>query len=191
VAAGSQAPQLLVMLLCCLAVTVPQWLYWKCASGEFFPARALGIHEFHFKRPHVLQGLFSFRHGWLVHAPIMTFSIAGFFFLRGYLRMYRWAVPVFFIVYIYILFSWWCWWHGASFGQRVLIDIYPLLAIPFGAFVYKLRRLGGAYKHVLYGTIILLLTLNIWRTYHTVPPAGGEGTCMETYVPGSSQGALK
>lgn len=159
-----KSPQLLVILITATAVMVPQFLFWKHSGGAFLPGEVLDAEGYHFKRPHVLQGLFSFHKGWLVHAPLMAMSIAGFFFMRGMMRMYAWSVPVFFLVYIYVVFSWWCWWHGPSFGQRALIDIYGVLAVPLGAFVYKLRRLGGLYKHVMYFCIIVLVALNMWRS---------------------------
>lgn len=155
---------LLLIALCAFAVMIPQLLYWKWNTGElfFYSYKSEG---FHFVRPHIIEGLFSFRNGWLIYTPVMFLALAGLFLLRGHLRMYAWAIPTTFVVYIFVIFSWWCWWYGGSFGQRAMIDFYPLLAVPLGAFIYKLRRLGGWYKRILYGVIAVLLVLNLFQTY--------------------------
>jgi hypothetical protein len=155
---------LALIMVCCLLVMLPQLVYWKWTTGDLFFSQSREG-DFHFTRPHVLQGLFSFRKGWLVFTPVMVLALAGFFFLRGALRMYAWAIPFFFVVYIYFVFSWWCWWYGDSFGQRALIDIYPILAIPLGAFISKLRRLGGLYKQSLLVVLALLIVLNQVMTF--------------------------
>ena len=33
-----------------------------------------------------------------------------------------------------MIFSWWCWWYGGSFGLRAMIDVYAVWAIPMAAF---------------------------------------------------------
>src|SRR5690606_37332847 len=40
---------------------------------------------------------------------------------------------LFLCVFLYVTFSWWCWWYGGSFGARTLIDILPLMAFPLAA----------------------------------------------------------
>lgn len=182
-----KSAHLVVVLCCAVAVVIPQLLYWRFSGGSAFPEGSMDLEGFHFKRPHILQGIFSFHSGWLIHTPLMLFAVTGLFFMHGALRMYAWAVPVLFIVYVYVVFSWWCWWHGPSFGQRTLIDIYGLLAVPLGAFIFKLRRLGGMYKRVMYLCVIFFIAMNLWRCVINAGAAISE-PCVpgQTIVPGRS-----
>jgi hypothetical protein len=131
-------PQLAVMLLCALLVWFPQMLYWKMISGHwlYFSYQGEG---FFFSNPRILLGLFSYRNGWLLYSPIMIFALAGFFFLRKELKVFLIPVVLYFLLSIYVIFSWWCWWYVGS-GLRAMIDLYPLLALPFCAFLAWLTR---------------------------------------------------
>lgn len=131
-------PQLAVMLLCALLVWFPQMLYWKMISGYwlYFSYQGEG---FFFSNPRILLGLFSYRNGWLLYSPIMIFALAGFFFLRKELKVFLIPVVLYFLLSIYVIFSWWCWWYVGS-GLRAMIDLYPLLAVPFCAFLSWLTR---------------------------------------------------
>jgi hypothetical protein len=104
-------------------------MYWKYITGELFFNSYVG-EQFYFNNSHVLKGLFGFRKGWLIYTPIMLFSILGIYFLRNQLKHFFASISITLFIYIFVIFSWWCWWYGGSFGQRAMIDIYPLLAIP-------------------------------------------------------------
>ncbi len=64
----------------------------------------------------------------------MFLSIFGLFFL--WKKDWRLAITiiVFSLINFYIIFSWWCWWYGGSFGARPLIDTYGIYAISMTAF---------------------------------------------------------
>ncbi|MDQ3072194.1 MAG: hypothetical protein M3Q97_02860, partial [Bacteroidota bacterium] len=50
------------------------------------------------------------------------------------------ALPLFVVINIYVVFSWWCWWYGGSFGMRSLIESYALLAFPMAAFWTEMQK---------------------------------------------------
>ncbi len=154
---------ILLVILCAILVCVPQLLYWKKLSGHYFFNSYMGEHFF-FNKPHVFDGLFSFRKGWLLYTPLMAFSLAGFFYLGQKLRAYALVIPFFTVVYIYVVFSWWCWWYGGSFGQRVLIDIYPFLAIPLTAFIVKIGDFSRLKRVTLYSVFVIFILLNLFQT---------------------------
>ncbi|MBL7931235.1 MAG: glycosyltransferase family 39 protein [Bacteroidia bacterium] len=141
----------------------PQMLYWKYITGRFFFNSYVGEH-FYFDNPHIAEALFGFRKGWLVYTPIMIFSLTGFFFLRENLKRFLIPLVVFSLVYLYVAFSWWCWWYGGSFGQRALIDIYPLLAITFTALLAKIQEQKVAMRKLAYFLITSLILLNLFQT---------------------------
>jgi hypothetical protein len=154
---------LFVLLVCSFLFVLPQLLYWKYVTGNYFFNSYVG-ERFYFNHPHVLDGLLSFRKGWLIYTPIMLFPLIGLFYLKYDLKKFLLPILVFLVIYLYATFSWWCWWYGGSFGQRVMIDIYPVLAIPLAAFFLKVKELRPNYKKSVYLLVCLLVLLNIFQT---------------------------
>lgn len=151
------------MAVIALLLVLPQLLYWKFISGQYFFNSYVGEHFF-FKNAHVFYGLFSFRKGWLIYSPVMLVAIFGLFCLRKRLPAFFIGHLFFVLIYIYVVFSWWCWWYGGSFGQRALIDIYSVLAIPFAAFLHFVNREHAAKTKWLNLFLIVCLILNVWQT---------------------------
>lgn len=155
--------QLLILVLSAFMVVLPQLLYWKYVSGHYFFNSYVGEHFF-FTNPHILKALFGFRKGWLIYTPIMVFSLFGFLYLKEGLKEFRLPLLIFFVIYVYVAFSWWCWWYGGSFGQRVLIDIYPLLALPFAAFLRNMMQGKRWQKQTVYVLVGFFTALNLFQS---------------------------
>jgi hypothetical protein len=96
---------------------------------------------------------------------MMVFALLGIFFLKDELKKWRLSIVVFMIVNVYVIFSWWCWWYGGTFGQRSFIESYSLLAIPFASFMQFLSDKKLFYKLLLGGVALFLIWLNIFQTY--------------------------
>ncbi len=154
---------MLMMAILAFLVVLPQLLYWHYVSGHYFFNSYVGEHFF-FNKPHLIEALVGFRKGWLIYTPIMFFSILGFFVVRQYLKTISLALIVFVGVYVYVAFSWWCWWYGGSFSQRVMIDIYPFLAIPFAAFITQLSAQQKKVKQVIWALFVVFTMLNLFQT---------------------------
>jgi hypothetical protein len=155
--------KLIIIGVVAFLVFLPQLIYWKKYTGSWLFNSYVGEH-FYFNHPHIFYGLFSYRKGWFVYTPIMLFACAGFYFLYKQRREIFTGALVVFILYLYVAFSWWCWWYGGSYGQRSLIDIYPLMALCLGAFLYYIHHSGALKKWVVYTVMILLLLLNLFQT---------------------------
>lgn len=156
---------LMILIPCCIfLVWIPQFLYWKAATGHFL-AYPYGDEGFFFSHPRILEGLFSWRKGWLLYTPMMAFALAGLFFLKGELKKFRLSIIVFMAVNIYIIFSWWCWWYGGTLGQRSFIESYGLLAIPFASFVKFLSEKKWYFNLPFYLIATFFIWLNIFQTY--------------------------
>lgn len=155
---------LLVIGLCGFLMLLPQLLYWKYITGGFFFNSYVG-ERFYFGNPHILEGLFSYRKGWLLYTPIMLFAVFGFIFLYKKHRKLFWPVFTFTIINIYVLFSWWAWWYGGGFGLRAMIDSYALLALPFAAFFHYFLANG---KKILFTSFtvvaFVLMGFNLFQT---------------------------
>jgi hypothetical protein len=104
----------------------PQFLYWKLGFDSWF-MYSYGDEGFFWNNPQIFNGLFSYRKGWLLYTPIVIFFLIGFIFLKQ-----KWITTIsfaFIALFVYVTFSWWCWWYGGSYSQRTMIDIYPWLAL--------------------------------------------------------------
>jgi hypothetical protein len=111
-----------------------------------------------------LSSLLGFRPSIFIYTPVLLFSVGGFFALGAYLKKFLLPCLAFFIVYMTAAFIWWNSPHSGSFGYRTLVDIYPVLALPFCALLFKMLNLGPIFRRLLYILIIVFISLNMWQT---------------------------
>ncbi len=142
----------------------PQFLYYKFVTGNYL-VFSYGKERFIFNRFHLWDILFSFRKGWLIYTPIMLFALYGIWFMKKQsIGIFNTSILILLPIYLYLVSSWWCWWYGGSFSQRSMIDLYPLLALPFSAFLFKLQNFNSISKKVLIAILNFILLLNIFQT---------------------------
>ncbi len=138
-------------------IWIPQCMYWKLVTDHYFYDCYGDTNRFFFNNPKIIDGFFSYRKGWLLYTPVMTFALTGIFFLRKELPGFFRPVLIFFILNIYIIFSWWCWWYGGGFGLRVMIDSYALMSVPLATFLYFLWKKKNKLAFTIISCIIFLL----------------------------------
>ncbi len=115
-----------------MLVVSPQLLYWKITTGQWVFNSYVGEH-FDFLHPHIIDGLLSYKKGWLIYTPIVFFSFIGVASLALKRKAEGIGLIIFLIVNCFVVFSWWSWWYGGSFGARSMIQSYALLSIGFAA----------------------------------------------------------
>lgn len=167
-----QWPKLLFAAALIVGIGFIQLLYWKKYTGNWL-LYSYQEQGFDFLNPHIWDGLFSFRKGWLIYTPLMIFSILGFVFL--WKRKIGLFLPffAFFLVNTYIVFSWAIWWYGGSLGARAVIQSYALLAFPLAAIVcYALERRNLYLKLGLAILVLLLIDSNLTMTWQATAPSG-------------------
>ena len=140
-------------------VSFPQLLYWKTITGDWIFNSYIG-ERFYFNNPHIIEFLFSYRNGWLLYSPIMSFAIFGIILNYFKQKEYFFSLIIFTLLNIYILSSWWCWWYGGSFGMRTMIDSYAILAIPLGATVKWVLKQKKPIKYTFLIIMFSLIYLN-------------------------------
>jgi hypothetical protein len=123
-----------VFALIVILTWVPQFLYWKMTTGEYFFNGYGDGGKFFFNNPQFANILFSYRKGWLIYTPLMLLTILGFINLYKTNKGIFYPVLVYFILNTYVLSSWWLWWYGGSYGNRAFIDMYGVLSFPLAAF---------------------------------------------------------
>lgn len=149
---------LLMMIMVAFLVWMPQLFYWKYITGNYF-VYSYGEQGFFFDRPNIINGLFSYRKGWLIYTPLMLFIFPGFYLIYKRFRLLFIPLMIFFVLNIYIVFSWYSWWYGGGLSIRPLVDGYSLMALLLGAFVNEMvinRRRWLGYIGV------LLFFLTMW-----------------------------
>jgi hypothetical protein len=172
--------KILVLILVSITAVFPQLIFWKLASGSFV-FYSYGEEGFYFGNPQIVKGLFSYRKGWLLYTPIMSFALLGFYMLYKKLKEFFLPILIFTIVNIYIVFSWWCWWYGGGFGQRALIESYALLAVPLACF-YNYFLDKKVLVKVLIGAIIVFTgVLNLVQTEQYKYCLHYDGMTKEAY----------
>ena len=143
----------------------PQLLYWKYATGDWI-YYSYNEEGFFFSDPALLKGLFSFRKGWLLYTPLMLFSLVGFVPLFQKSKALTMSVLPLLIIYLYVVFSWWCWWYGGSFGMRSMIDLYALLVFPLTSVVeWSLKRKSTVFRYLVPAILAVFIGLNQWQTF--------------------------
>lgn len=172
---------ILLIGVLCFSVIFPQLLYWKVQTGSWVFNSYLG-EAFFFGNSHVLEGLFSYRKGWLVYTPIMIFALAGVVLLFRNNKTFFAPIFIFLLINVYVVYSWWSWWYGGSFGSRPMIDSYGLLAIPMACFYSAILKKRSAYVPILI-IGVLFLTLNQIQTiqYSRNAIIHWEGMTKEAY----------
>jgi hypothetical protein len=156
---------LLIIIVCFVLMLLPQLIYWKYVTDQWLFFSYIG-ERFYFNRPHIMEGLFGFRHGWLIYTPIMIFSIFGVFFLKKELKPFFFSIAILLPLLVYVFFSWWAWWYGGAFGLRAFVDFYGLFALPMASLYKQVFEEGKRIFRIMMTAIISLFTcLNLWQSW--------------------------
>ncbi|HEY4800346.1 MAG TPA: hypothetical protein VII99_14795, partial [Bacteroidia bacterium] len=109
-----------------------QLIIYKIQTGSFF-IYSYNEEGFNWLDPQISNFLFSYKKGLFVYMPVLFLTMV---FGLGILTMKdRYLLLNFLLAFLlvtYVLSSWWNWYYGGSFGQRVVIEYYPLFALLAG-----------------------------------------------------------
>jgi hypothetical protein len=162
------------------AIVSLQLFFWKAATGHWY-FYTYGNERFIFARPHLLEGLFSFRKGWLLYTPIAGVALLGLLGLRRLMAAAWLPVLCTTAIVVYVTFSWQEWWYGSGFSARPLISLYPLLALSLASLIQH-SRLTTRWT-LLRPVLVLLILLNLWQTRQfSAGVISGEHNTAERYV---------
>jgi hypothetical protein len=154
---------ILLITLFFIVVWIPQLIYWKYNTDQWF-YYSYTKEKFFFSDPMIVKGLFSYRKGWLLYTPIMSFALIGFIMLYKQARELFTPILIFTIVNFYIVVCWWTWWYGGAFGMRPLIESYSLLAFPMAACLTSLLKTRLTVKIAGLAIFFLLVVYSLFET---------------------------
>ena len=160
-----QWKHILVFIFSFMLMCIPQVIYWKMTSGQYFFNGYGDGGRFFFGNPQIANILLSYRKGWLVYTPVMVVALLGFVLLFRRQRNLFTPIFLYFTINTYILASWWLWWYGGSYGNRAFIDMYGLLAFPLAAvFHYLLHNRNPGVKIA----TLLITAVFVWHNLFQV-----------------------
>lgn len=154
-----------VMALMATLVCSPQLMYWKWMTGRWLYMSYNNPGEgFEFFHPYTWEVLFSFRKGWFIYTPLMIVATIGLIAHWRQRHQLRLAVVAFFVLNLWIVSSWSCWWYADSFGQRALVQSYALMALPMGALLQWMMQRSARMR---WGVpmLIAMVALNLFQTW--------------------------
>lgn len=153
-------------------IWLPQLIYWKMQTGNFFFFSYGEKEGFFFSDPKIIEVLFGYRKGWLIYTPIMIFAIIGMFLSKKYLPKFNLPIMGCFLINLYLISSWWCWWFGGGFGMRALIQHYAFMSFFLCVFIEKIidwdkfnYLFNNLFKYVIATVFMFFISLNIIQTY--------------------------
>jgi hypothetical protein len=163
--------KLLLVILLFLLPIIPQLLYWKKYTGQFFFFSYGSSERFFFNDPQIVNILFSWQKGWFIYTPMMIFVLIGLILMfKKWKNMF---VPVFVYIAasIYLVSSWWDWGFGGAHGMRALVQSYAFLVFPLAFFINWMFTLKIKWVKIcliplcfsLFGFFMYLNVFQVWQ----------------------------
>ena len=156
--------KILIAIIVCCSIGCLQLCYWYYTTGQLI-VYSYQDQGFSWLSPHIIDGLFSYRSGWLTYSPIMIFSVIGLAFLYMWKRSIASTCIIFMIIFMYVTFSWDIWWYGGSLGQRAMVQSYPILGFSLCALFYRMQSWRYVYSVAVFSVIIFFSYTNLWFTH--------------------------
>ena len=114
---------------------MPQLLHWHRVLGSWLPNTYSDESFTYYAAPKLYQVWFSDAKGYFIFAPVMIFSVIGFFFMiKTGGKKYLAGSVAMFAFESYLTAAWWCWWMGGVYSIRSFLDITVFMALPMAAF---------------------------------------------------------
>ncbi len=155
---------LMIFVVLFVSSWIPQFNYWKMSLGSYLGASD-NYEHYYFLKPMFWNGLFGFKKGWFIYTPLMLLIFPGIYFMIKRVPELKWSVIIVALVYVYITLSWWNWWYGGSFGQKSMVPLYSMLAIPIACIVSKVFTKQKRYRYSLAIIVTFFIVLNVFQTY--------------------------
>lgn len=174
---GEYATQRHRLRVCGIAAiaAMPQFLVWHLQTGSFFPPTSDG--SFWNLSPvsiiaNLIKVCAAFPQGVLFSSPIVLLGFWGFFRYSKEVRRFAPGVVLFFL----IVCSWYDPFAGESYGVRLLIVLYPLVAYGLGLFFSRFQgKLPILFLLCLF-TVLNMLNILLFLLSHSGGQEGGWDT---------------
>ena len=156
----------IIAIGCFMIPLLLQMTYWKATTGYWF-YYSYEEEGFSFTNWHIIDGLFSYRKGWFIYTPLAILGFIGLYFIwkKKSLQFYLLPFTFYFLLTLWLTFSWWMWWYGGGFGSRVMIESLVILALPLAALTKRILRSGYLLKSVFILILVTGISLNLFQSW--------------------------
>lgn len=152
--------KVLLAMLVCFLIWVPQMIYWKWMSGSFLYDSYGNQQTFNFGKPKIWEGLFSASNGWIFYSPALLTFLTGLFLWKKY-KPFSWVVFIMIPVYMYLIYCWFVPNYINGLGSRPMVDICALVALPVAASVSFVSQ-QKIWKRMLFSAVMIFcICINI------------------------------
>lgn len=151
---------LLILVLSLIVVFLPQLIYYKYATGDFF-IYTYGDEGFNFLNPNLHYTWFSPISGLFAYTPLYLVIITGFILMIRNKVINGWVVGVMFFLISYVFASWWDWSFGCSFGARSFVEYTSLFSLPIALILSRFRDFRNIYKVLISVVLIACVVYNL------------------------------
>lgn len=153
-----------VFIIVCALIWLPQLLYWKYSTGNFF-SYSYGGEGFNFLSPKLNYTWFSPINGLFLYTPMYVLIIFGMLAMIHKKVINGWLILILFCVISFVFSSWWDWSFGCSFGARSFVEYLSLFVLPVAYILSQYSKLR-MYKKVIVVTLVLgFVAFNLKVTY--------------------------
>lgn len=121
-----------------LGIYMIQLICYRLQTGNWVLYSYTGEHFTYLLNPQIYKVLFSDAKGLFIYSPILFVALMGMIMDRKKRNAYDLAQWIIFAVQTYIIASWWCWWLGTAYSERMYCDLLCIFAIPLAGFYEQL-----------------------------------------------------
>ncbi|MBA4409668.1 MAG: hypothetical protein C0397_09625 [Odoribacter sp.] len=152
---------LLVLSGSFLFVFLPQFLYWKYASGNYINDSYEGFGFSNWKSPKILELWFSPNNGLFLYSPLYLAAIAGLFLMIRRKLINGWVILITFLVATYVYASWFVFSFGCSFGSRNFVEYTVLFSLPLGYLFTKIPEFSIVKRYLVIALLVVVTLFNL------------------------------
>ena len=144
-----------------IGILLVQMLLYKLLTGEFVLNGYVNESFTHLTNPQIYKVLFSTNKGLFIFCPILFVGFLSMLLFENKNKEFKTAQFLIFIAQTYIIASWWCWWLGYGYSERMYCDVLCIFALPLANFFSILCNIKK--KHtVIFFSLILIIILFIY-----------------------------
>ncbi|MBK5286090.1 MAG: hypothetical protein JJE25_11880 [Bacteroidia bacterium] len=163
-----------------IIVLIPQLLYWKKISGNYFLDTYSGETFSNWNSPKLILAWFSTNNGLFTYTPLMFLIIIGMLSMISKREQNGKLFLTIFLIFSYIFSSWWSWWFGCAYGYRSFVEYYALFSFPLAHILFRQNKVY--LKRAMYLFVLFCLYWNMEMIYYYDGCFYGGEWDWDTYI---------
>ncbi|MDP3914931.1 MAG: hypothetical protein Q8R96_14455 [Bacteroidota bacterium] len=154
-----------IMIVSFLLVFLPQFLYWKYATGRYIADSYEGYGFTNWKSPKILELWFSPNNGLFLYSPFYIAAIWGMILMIKHKKFNGWLILSTFVIITYVFASWFVFSFGCSYGSRNYVEYTALFALPLGYLFTQIINYSKLKRIAIIAVLTFLVLFNLKLVY--------------------------